>query len=143
MHTVLIYSKFYWNVTQFYIICLHSPHHPPPPLFPFYVFLFYFIRVGVVGEFWQNFIWARVGMRLKRFLTLILNAWLLQKIKRKLLYMLEKERQGFSTMIKYINKKCEPLRLYLFLLLRCIYNEKLVMAKFWIKLAFTLFKKTI
>ena len=45
-------------------------------------------------------------MRLKRFLTLILNAWLLQKIKRKLLYMLEKERQGFSTMIKYINKKC-------------------------------------
>ena len=45
-------------------------------------------------------------MRFKRFLTLILNAWLLQKIKRKLLYMLEKERQGFSTMIKYINKKC-------------------------------------
>ena len=82
-------------------------------------------------------------MRLKRFLTLILNAWLLQKIKRKLLYMLEKERKGFSTMIKYINKKCEPLRLYLFLLLRCIYNEKPVMAKFWTKLAFTLFKKTI
>ena len=65
---------------------------PPPPLFDVYFFKFFYFKVGVDGEFWQNFIWARVGMRLKRFVTLILIAWLFREDKKEtLIYMLEKE----------------------------------------------------